>query len=242
MKPDDSELNATFEDLNVDGAFRANSQQWRLQQPNNSSDRPHGMAPIIPQMDPYDPIERPRDYSNFKHFRNRNYNNNGRNNNNNGRNNNNNNNYNNNGRNNNNNRWNNNHNNFNRNNNFNNNRINRPNHNNIPRNDNFIKDQIRDITLNNRNPNNNNFTVTSKLSLTSPSAQLAEAQNLIAKANVNRGDLGTIASAMMAILGNASVPATPIQKYNMEVQKEIHAMQVRSWKYLLRMFKIRLDK
>lgn len=226
MKPDDAELSASFEDMYVDGTFRANSQQWRLQQPNNSSDRPNGMAPIIPQMDPYDPIERPRDYSSFKHFRNGNYNNNGRNNNNN---------YNNNGRNNNNNRRNNNQNNFNRNNNFNNNRINRPNQNNIPRNDNFIKDQIRNISFNNRNPNNNNFTVTSKLSLTSPSAQLAEAQNLISKTNVNKGDLGTIASAMMAILGNAAVPATPIQKYNMEVQKKIHDIQVRSLKYLFRM-------
>ncbi|KAL5288054.1 hypothetical protein ACFFRR_008726 [Megaselia abdita] len=226
IKPDDLTLNATIEDLNFDCTpFKSNSQQWRLQQPNNSADRPNGMAPIIPLMDPYDPIERPREYSNFKHFRNRN-NNNYNNNNNNRRNNNNNKNFNN--RRNYNNNHNNNQNNFNRNNNNMNNIIRnnrRPNNNNMPRNDNFIKDQVRNISFNNRSSNDNNFTVTSKLSLTSPSAQLAEAQNLISKSKVTASDMGTIASAMMAILrGTASAPLQE-QKYDMEVQKEIHAMQ-----------------
>lgn len=231
IKTNNFDLNATFEELNVvDNVvpFKANSQQWRLQQPNNSADRPIGMAPFVPQMDPYDPIERPRDYSNFKHFRNRSHFNNSNNNqnnyNNNRRNNNNNNNYNSN-----NNRR--NPNNFNRNNNnYNNNSINRNNRRpiNYNRNDNFIKEQVRNISYDNRNPDTN-FTVTSNLTLTSPSAQLVEAQNLIAKSKVTPGDMGVIASAMMAILrGNgAAPPPQPVQKYDMTVQKEIHAMQVR---------------
>lgn len=230
IKPDEFELNNTFEELKVDDTskLKSNSNQWRLQHPNNSSDRPCGMAPIIPHMDPYDPIERPREYSAFKHFRNRSNNNNSYNNDNNNSYNNNNN-----RRNNNNNfnrRNNNNYNNYNQNNNFNrnnnNNHINRNNrrpNNNMQRNDNFIKDQVRNICFN-RNPSNNNdnFTVTSQLSLTSPSAQLAEAQNLISKNNVTKDDMGNIASVMMAILRGQG----PEQKYDMDVQKQIHNIQV----------------
>lgn len=195
--------------------FKQNSQQWRLQQPNNSAQRPLGMAPIIPQMDPYDPIERPRNYANFKHFRNNRRNNNNNNQNNMRRN------------------FNNTqNNNFNRNNNnrYNNNRNN---NNNFSRNDNFLKEQIRNISLNNRNANNNNFTVTSQLSLTSPSAQLAEAQNILARSNITKNDMGTIAGTLMALLReSAPVPHGP--KYDMDVQKEIHAIQVRfTYKFLL---------
>uniref|UniRef100_T1GWD5 Uncharacterized protein n=1 Tax=Megaselia scalaris TaxID=36166 RepID=T1GWD5_MEGSC len=105
-----------------------------------------------------------------------------------------------------------------------NNNNNRNNNNNFSRNDNFLKEQIRNISLNNRNANNNNFTVTSQLSLTSPSAQLAEAQNILARSNITKNDMGTIAGTLMALLReSAPVPHGP--KYDMDVQKEIHAIQ-----------------